>query len=127
MRDQLLRDSYDWFGSFDNEAKEYFELDDILYNISMKIFDYRIENKMKQSELAEKLNISQGMISKLESGEYNPTVQQLWKISKKLDMKVIVSLEKKERAEEKVTNIWESKKQHIINDMDNNGKVAMST
>lgn len=109
--DTVLRDSYDWFEEIDDETKEYFELDDILYDISMKIFNYRIENNLKQNELAKKLNISQGMISKLESGEYNPTVQQLWKISKKLDLKLFISLEKKTRIEEEVADIWELKRQ----------------
>lgn len=96
----ILRASHEWFQDLDEETKEYFELDDILYDISMELFNYRIENKLKQSELAEKLGISQGMVSKLESGEYNPTIQQLWKISKKLDLQLRVSFEKKKSTEE---------------------------
>jgi transcriptional regulator with XRE-family HTH domain len=68
----------------DEATKEKFELDDILYDISMKIFEFRIKNNLTQKQLAEKLGITQSMVSKLESGQYNPTVEQLWKISKKL-------------------------------------------
>ncbi|MFV9567119.1 helix-turn-helix domain-containing protein [Thermoanaerobacter mathranii] len=65
-------------------TKAKFELDDILYDISMKIFEFRVKNNWTQKQLAEKLGITQSMVSKLESGQYNPTVEQLWKISKKL-------------------------------------------
>ncbi|MEQ2130139.1 helix-turn-helix transcriptional regulator [Caldanaerobacter subterraneus KAk] len=50
----------------------------------MKIFEFRIKNNLTQKQLAEKLGITQSMVSKLESGQYNPTVEQLWRISKKL-------------------------------------------
>lgn len=73
------------------ETKELFGLDDILYKIAMSIYDYRQENNLTQKQLAQKLNIKQSMISKLESGEYNPTVEQLWKISNKLGWKLTIS------------------------------------
>lgn len=68
----------------DKETKELFELDDLLVDISLKIINYRIDNEITQRQLAKTLGISQAMVSKLESGEYNPTVEQLWKVSKKL-------------------------------------------
>ncbi|MCP2239499.1 helix-turn-helix domain-containing protein [Thermoanaerobacterium thermosaccharolyticum] len=68
----------------DESTKEMFELDDILYDISMKIYEFRLKNDLTQKQLAEKLGIKQSMVSKLESGQYNPSIEQLWKISKKL-------------------------------------------
>lgn len=68
----------------DESTKEKFELDDILYDISMKIYEFRLKNDLTQKQLAEKLGIKQSMVSKLESGQYNPSIEQLWKISKKL-------------------------------------------
>ncbi|MCL0028125.1 helix-turn-helix transcriptional regulator [Peptococcaceae bacterium] len=85
----------------DDKTKEYFELDDILIDISLKIINYRINNNLTQKQLAEKLGISQTMVSKLESGEYNPTIGQLWKISKKLGWNFKVSF-----GEEIETQIW---------------------
>lgn len=76
-----------------NEAKERFELDDILYDISMKIFEHRNLYNLSQKELAEKLEVTQATVSKLESGEYDPSVEQLWNISKKLNLKFAISLE----------------------------------
>ena len=50
-------------------------------------------NEMSQKELAEKLGVSQAMVSKLESGEYNPTIKKLCELFQKLDldMKLAVS------------------------------------
>ncbi|CEQ04121.1 MerR family transcriptional regulator [[Clostridium] sordellii] len=38
---------------------------------------YRKMKKITQKELAEKLNVSQGYISKLEKGHGNPTLEQI--------------------------------------------------
>ena len=48
---------------------------------------------MTQKDLANKLNITQAMVSKLESGEYNPSIGFLFKISKKLDWKFELTFE----------------------------------
>lgn len=64
--------------------EEDFELDDILVGISMKFINYRIENNLTQKQLAQELGITQAMVSKYESGDYNPSVEQLFRISKKL-------------------------------------------
>lgn len=85
----------------DDEPIDEFELDDILVAISLRIINYRIDNKLTQKQLAVKLNISQSMVSKLESGEYNPTIEQLWKISKALHLKLEIKYE-----EEISTQIW---------------------
>jgi len=80
-----LRDAWKLIDELaDESTKEKFELDDILYEISMKIYEFRIKNDLTQKQLAEKLEIKQSMVSKLESGQYNPTIEQLWKISKKI-------------------------------------------
>ena len=80
----ILKNPWDIFNNVDEQTKERFELDDILYDISMKIFDYRVSKGWTQKQLAEKLDIKQSMVSKLESGEYNPSIEFLFKISKKL-------------------------------------------
>lgn len=89
----------------DEQTKEKFELDDILYDISMKIFDFRIGKRWTQKQLAEKLCITQAMVSKLESGEYNPTIEQLWKISKALGWSLELTLRDNEEVQ---TNVWDN-------------------
>lgn len=89
----------------DDDTKKMFELDDILYDISIKIFDYRKAKGWTQKQLSEKLSIKQSMVSKLESGEYNPTIEQLWKISKKLGWTFRINLEDNNETK---TEIWDT-------------------
>lgn len=66
------------------EVEEILELNEIFYSISKMIIEYRKEHEITQTELAKMLNVNQTMISKIESGKYNPTVKQIYKISRKL-------------------------------------------
>lgn len=85
INQELLESPYNIINELaDEKTKELFELDDILVQISLKIINYRLNNNMTQKDLADRLDTTQVMVSKLESGEYNPTIEQLWRISKKL-------------------------------------------
>jgi len=75
------------------EGGERDELYDIYYRISTAIFDYRIKYNLSQKKLADKLGVKQAMVSKLESGDYNYTVEQLWKIASKLGFKLNIDFE----------------------------------
>lgn len=89
-----LKSGYDFLDKYCEEPmKERIGLYDIYYEISTRIFDFRITNGLSQKKLAEVLGVTQAMVSKLESGEYNYTIEQLWKISKKLNWKLNVSFE----------------------------------
>lgn len=86
--DKILKSPWDLINELaDEQTRQEFELDDILVDISSKLINYRINNNLTQKELANRLQISQPMVSKLESGDYNPTIGLLWKVSKKLDWK----------------------------------------
>lgn len=61
---------------------------DINYSISKFLVDYRVDNEMTQKQLAEKLNVSQVMISKYENGDYNFTLKKICEISEFLDAKL---------------------------------------
>ncbi len=76
------------------EGDYYAGLYEIYYRLSTAIFEYRRENDLSQKQLAAKLGVSQAMVSKLESGDYNYSVEQLWKISQKLGFKLNISFEK---------------------------------
>ena len=88
-------------------SKELYELDDILYDISVKLVEYRYENNLKQKDLAIILDVSQAMVSKLESGEYNPTVELLWKISKKISFDFSIIFKSKSMLQKTVSQ-WKS-------------------
>lgn len=85
--DDILRNPWDIFSDVDEQTKQEFELSDLLVDIACKIINYRLDNNMTQKDLAEKLDITQAMVSKIESGEYNPTIEFLFNISKKLGWK----------------------------------------
>ena len=91
----------------DEKTKGLLELDELLIGISLKLINFRLSNNMSQKQLAEKLQISQSMISKLESGDYNPTVEQLWRLSKKLGWKFELLLEN----DDTETNVWNTNEQ----------------
>jgi ribosome-binding protein aMBF1 (putative translation factor) len=75
------------------EAKEKEELYDIYYKISTALFDYRLKYELSQKKLAEKLGVTQPMVAKLESGDYNYTIEQLWKIATKLGFKFSIDFQ----------------------------------
>lgn len=94
----------------DDEEKKYFELDDILVDIAVSLINYRVKNNLTQKDLAQKLGCTQAMVSKLESGEYNPTIEQLWKISSALGLDFKVIFKEKEQ---KVT-VWDVPEDNIL-------------
>lgn len=93
MVNDILKNPWDIFNDVDKETEQGFELSDILVDIACKIINYRLDNDLTQKDLANKLDITQAMISKLESGEYNPSIEFLFKISKKLDWKFELTFE----------------------------------
>lgn len=77
-------------GFSDAEVKTIVEL----AKISARIERCRLEMGMTQKEFAEYMGVTQGMVSKWESREYNFTIRTLNDICQKVDLKLSVSLEK---------------------------------
>lgn len=65
-----------------------------LAKISARIERCRIELGMTQQEFTEYMGVSQGMVFKWESREYNFTIKTLNEICQKIDLELSVSLEK---------------------------------
>ena len=59
----------------------------------------RAENHLSQSQLSEKTGIPQADISRLESGEANPTLDKICRIANALDMNLKLAFEHKIVAE----------------------------
>ncbi len=96
LENNILQNPWDIFDDIDDideETKQEFELSDILVDIACKIINYRLDNNITQKELADRLNITQAMVSKLESGEYNPSIEFLFKVSSKLGWKFQLTIE----------------------------------
>ena len=64
-------------------------------DISSALAVYRVLNHLTQKQMAEKIGVTQSMISKYESGLYNFTIKNIANIAKKLDMDFKVSLSPK--------------------------------
>src|SRR3989344_8617778 len=62
------------------------------YAIIHAIIRKRIESKMSQKDLAKKLGTKQSAISRLESGNYNPTLSFLKKLSTTLGGKLEIKI-----------------------------------
>lgn len=62
------------------------------FELARQIIGLRLKNKMSQTELAEKAHTRQPVISRIESGNANPRLQTIEKISKALGKKVSLKL-----------------------------------
>lgn len=72
--------------------REYDDLK-VLYDIKREIIRLRLEQGLSQKELADKINTKQSAISRLESGEYNPSIEFLAKIANALGKELQISFQ----------------------------------
>lgn len=61
------------------------------FELASAIIEKRIEKKMTQSALAKKMGTKQSAVSRLESGDYNPSFALLRKVAKALDSHLKIS------------------------------------
>jgi len=73
------------------EVKNEYEKLKLLYDIKKEIIKLRLEQGISQKELAEKVGTRQSAISRLESGEYNPSIEFLSKVAHALGKELNVS------------------------------------
>lgn len=66
---------------------------DLSYQLSTYIFDYRMNHGLSQKDLAKILQIKQSMVSKLESGNYNITLENICNVMAKLDTNITLEFE----------------------------------
>ena len=91
-------------GFSDAEVKSIVEL----AKISAKIERRRLEMGMTQQEFAEFMGVTQGMVSKWESRDYNFTIKTLNDICAKINLELSVSLERSSEKTEYPTQKWDS-------------------
>ncbi len=61
------------------------------YQLSCKIIELRLKNKISQSELAQKAKTTQAIISRIESMSANPSIETLKKIGAALNCNLTVN------------------------------------
>lgn len=98
-------DLFDYFDQFLSEEDKI--TNDLLTKLSLEIVKCRLERQLTQKEFSKVLGVSQSMISKIESDEYNFSIGTLVKIFNKLDkimdIKIYPKVEK--------TNVYKVKKE----------------
>ena len=93
-------------GFSDAELKTVIEL----AKISGKIERARLDLGMTQIEFAEFMGVTQGMVSKWESRDYNFTIRSLNEICQKLNLNLYVNIEKPCLKNDYVVLKWDEKK-----------------
>ena len=81
-----------------------------LAKISAQIERSRLEKGMTQQEFAKYMGVSQGMISKWESREYNFTINTLNEICEKINLELTIDLQKKCNDSDYSVVKWNSEK-----------------
>lgn len=76
----------------DNEFKEEYDRLKPRYDVISQIIEARKENNMTQSDLAKKVGTQKSNISRLESGNYNPSLDMLIKVARCLGKELSIQL-----------------------------------
>jgi DNA-binding XRE family transcriptional regulator len=96
----------------DDDTRLELNLLSVMTDIAAALINYRVENTLSQKELAKRLECSQAMVSKIESGDYNFTIRKLFDVVNKLGGRVSFEIDFKDgtsvpdSSEERVS-IWE--------------------
>lgn len=75
----------------DPEFKKEYDSLGVEYDIISQIIKSRLEQNLTQTDLAKRVGTAQSNISRLESGNYNPTLEFLEKVANSLGKKLKVS------------------------------------
>ena len=87
--DQFLRETYPTKEQRKKADERYHRL-----SLGYQIYQARIEKKLTQRKLAEKLNTTQSVIARIENGEQNLTTDTLSEIANALGRKIEIQLKK---------------------------------
>lgn len=68
------------------------ESDRILKELGQVFSEYRKTRGLSQRQMAERLGVTQSLVSKLESGTYNANIRLLCELAERMNLSVIVKL-----------------------------------
>lgn len=84
VRDEMLNN--------DKELRKEYDLLKPRYELISKAIDARLKKKMTQEEVAIKMGTTKSSVSRFESGNYNPTIDFLIRLSVALGKQLKVSM-----------------------------------
>lgn len=78
---------------FNNDKMLKYKYDELAprYELMSKAIDARLKKKMAQAEVVQKMGTTKSSISRFESGDYNPTVDFLIRLSNALGKRLKIS------------------------------------
>lgn len=76
----------------DPETRREYDRSEPEFRLICKMIEMRINGKLTQKKLAEKMGTKQSAISRFESGTYNPSLAFLHKLADALDVKLHVTV-----------------------------------
>jgi predicted transcriptional regulator len=79
----------------DDEVRKEIEDLKLEYILIKEIIKARLDQNISQKELAKKIGTKQSNISRLESGEYNPSLKFLKKVADSLGKELVITLKNK--------------------------------
>lgn len=79
----------------DKKVQEAYSALEPEFAIAKAVIEKRLESGLTQSQLAVKIGTKQSAISRLESGNYNPSISFLEKVAKALKLNLVISLSSK--------------------------------
>ena len=65
------------------------------FTVAASLIKRRLERRLTQRELAERVGTKQSAIARLESGAYNPSISLLQKVADALDARLEISVSRK--------------------------------
>ncbi len=77
----------------DTNLKEEYDALQPIYEIRRQLIQYRTDLGLSQQELANMVGTKQSSISRLESGDYNPSIEFLNKVANALGKKVRIMIQ----------------------------------
>jgi transcriptional regulator with XRE-family HTH domain len=70
--------------------------------VAAQLIEYRADHKLSQKKLGELIGMKQPYITRLESGEHNPDIETLIKISRALGIEFVIDIAPREQATRKL-------------------------
>ena len=81
----------------DSQFRQEWEETALARIVAVEIIRYRAQHKLSQRKLAERLDVKQPFVSRLESGEHNPDWATLVRVSRTLGIEFLIDIRPEER------------------------------